>query len=229
MCAPLGAVGSDSSGGSEAVRSSRHKAERPFAPRHGQVQVPTPGCAPAVPLPGQHQQSRLLLSPLGVCRRVRCSLRCGSRTEQDQPGGARPGALAALTPSQAGCATTGCGHRDAVLPSSSHPCCRLRIPQGSARSPRLPSGQDHTSDMPDLTARGLCSGSSLGCTVMSPSWHQPCSPAVARARLLLPICGESRPKACSSSSCSGFRAWLHSGFVFPEGFAAPLLGSASLP
>lgn len=168
--------------------------------------------------------------PLSACAGGSgCSLRCGSRTEQDQPGGARPGALAALTPSQAGCATTGCGDRDAVLPSSSHPCCRLRIPQGSARSPRLPSGQDRTSDMPDLTARGLCSGSSLGCTVMSPSWHQPCSPAVARARLLLPICGESRPKACSSSSCSGFRAWLHSGFVFPEGFAAPLLGSASLP
>lgn len=29
-----------------------------------------------------------------------------------------------------------------------------RIPQGSARSPRLPFGQDHTSEMPDLTPPG---------------------------------------------------------------------------
>lgn len=100
MCAPLRAVGSDSSGGSGTVRSSWHAAERP--PQLGFAVVCTSAAAGPGPHGGlcsaQHQQSPAPVVPSRCALPAHGDVPCAVAAARS---GARPGALAALTLSQA--------------------------------------------------------------------------------------------------------------------------------
>lgn len=171
------------------------------------------------------------------------SLQVSSRAS---PGGALPGVcrvLAALTPApmpQRGFAARGAeakgwGSRETVVRSSSHKGCQLGLHHAVlCREPEAAVLAGLHLRCQTSHPQGPCSGSPSGYTAMTPapqcpSGHQVCSPAIARAGLLLPIHWENSPKACGSSSRSRLCARLLSGFVFPKGFAVPLLGSAFLP
>lgn len=98
----------------------------------------------------------LLLSPGGVCRPGDAPCAVAAAQSGASPagrslcspcprhGGALP--LRGLPPKAVG---------TEMVPSSSHRRCRLGShPTGLCQEPELPSGQDHTSEMPDLTAPG---------------------------------------------------------------------------